>query len=153
MENKSNAFRPAFSRWARHPGGVRHLLVQQRPHRARAVRLVTRSTVNGLGPQADVKYRGPDVGKVVSIKFDPEVSGQIIVRISVDHDTPITGTTYATLGLQGVTGVAYVQLDDTAARTGAGPQAGRPPPRPRRWRASPCGPASSRSWSGAATRC
>jgi len=81
--------------------------------------LVTRSTVNGLGPQADVKYRGLAVGKVESIKFDPEVPGQIIVRISVNQDTPITRTTYATLGFQGVTGIAYVQLDDTAAHAGA----------------------------------
>lgn len=81
--------------------------------------LVTRSTVNGLGPQADVKYRGLDVGKVVSIRFDPSVPGQIIVRISVDKNTPITRTTYATLGFQGVTGIAYVQLDDTAAQEGS----------------------------------
>ncbi len=82
--------------------------------------LITRSTVNGLGPQADVKYRGLDVGKVVSIKFDPQVPGQIIVRISVNQDTPITRTTYATLGFQGVTGIAYVQLDDTAREEGEG---------------------------------
>ncbi|MFJ4293571.1 MlaD family protein [Cupriavidus sp. NPDC089707] len=81
--------------------------------------LVTRSTVNGLGPQADVKYRGLAVGKVESIKFDPQVPGQIIVRINVNQDTPITRTTYATLGFQGVTGIAYVQLDDTAAHAGA----------------------------------
>lgn len=83
--------------------------------------LITRSTVNGLGPQADVKYRGLDVGKVVSIRFDPAVPGQIIVRISVDKDTPITTTTYATLGFQGVTGIAYVQLDDTTAQEGGSP--------------------------------
>lgn len=82
--------------------------------------LITRSTVNGLGPQADVKYRGLDVGKVVSIRFDPAVPGQIIVRISVNQDTPITSTTYATLGFQGVTGIGYVQLDDTTAQEGGG---------------------------------
>lgn len=81
--------------------------------------LITRSTVNGLGPQADVKYRGLAVGKVESIKFDPQVPGQIIVRISVKQDTPITRTTYATLGFQGVTGIAYVQLDDSVTLEGA----------------------------------
>ncbi len=55
---------------------------------------------------------------MVSIKFDPQVPGQIIVRISVNQDTPITRTTYATLGFQGVTGIAYVQLDDTARESG-----------------------------------
>ena len=82
--------------------------------------LITRSTVNGLQPSADVKYRGLDVGKVVSIRFDPQVPGQIIVRISVNQDTPISRTTYATLGFQGVTGIAYVQLDDTAREEGNG---------------------------------
>lgn len=76
--------------------------------------LVTRATVNGLGPQSDVKYRGLSVGKVASIRFDPTVPGQIIVRINVDKNAPITRTTYATLGFQGVTGIAHVQLDDTA---------------------------------------
>ncbi|AOY92068.1 ABC transporter permease [Cupriavidus sp. USMAA2-4] len=126
MENKSNAFLAGVFTLGLAILVVFAIFWFSSDHTVRVpYDLVTRSTVNGLGPQADVKYRGLDVGKVVSIKFDPEVSGQIIVRISVDHDTPITGTTYATLGLQGVTGVAYVQLDDTAARTGAGPQAGR----------------------------
>ncbi len=80
--------------------------------------LVTRSTVNGLQPQADVKYRGLMVGKVEAIRFDPQVPGQIMVRISVNEDAPITRTTYGTLGFQGVTGIAYVQLDDSAPRTG-----------------------------------
>ncbi|MBY4896767.1 MlaD family protein [Cupriavidus sp. AU9028] len=81
--------------------------------------LVTRSTVTGLGPQADVKYRGLTVGRVETIRFDPTLPGQIIVRIMVDKDAPITRTTYATLGFQGVTGIAYIQLDDTAAQDGS----------------------------------
>ncbi|WP_296228488.1 MlaD family protein [Ralstonia sp. UBA689] len=74
--------------------------------------VVTRSTVNGLNPQAAVKYRGLDVGKVDSIRFDEKVPGQIIVRVLVDKDAPITTTTYGRLAYQGVTGLAYVQLDD-----------------------------------------
>ncbi|MGN6261834.1 MAG: MlaD family protein [Ralstonia sp.] len=74
--------------------------------------VVTRSTVNGLNPQASVKYRGLDVGKVDSIRFDDKVPGQIVVRVLVDKDAPITTTTYGRLAYQGVTGLAYVQLDD-----------------------------------------
>ncbi len=74
--------------------------------------VVTRSTVNGLNPQAAVKYRGLDVGKVDTIRFDDKVPGQIIVRVLVDKDAPITTTTYGRLAYQGVTGLAYVQLDD-----------------------------------------
>lgn len=74
--------------------------------------LATTMSVPGLNPQATVRYRGLEVGKVDAIEFDPQVTGRILVRISVDPETPITNTTFATLGYQGVTGIAYVQLDD-----------------------------------------
>jgi phospholipid/cholesterol/gamma-HCH transport system substrate-binding protein len=79
--------------------------------------LVTRASVSGLAVQAAVRYRGLDVGKVEQIRFDPAVPGQILVRIGVDVGTPITASTYATLGYQGVTGLAYVQLDDDGKST------------------------------------
>ena len=47
------------------------------------------------------------------VLFDPEKPGQILIRFSVSKDTPITQSTFATLSYQGVTGLAYVQLDDT----------------------------------------
>lgn len=78
--------------------------------------IATKLSVPGLTPQAAVRYRGLDVGKVESITFDPEVTGQILVHISVRPDTPITQSTFATLGYQGVTGIAYVQLDDDGTR-------------------------------------
>lgn len=74
--------------------------------------IATRLSVPGLNPQAAVRYRGLDVGRVDRIGFDPQVAGQILVDISVKPDTPITRATFATLGYQGVTGLAYVQLDD-----------------------------------------
>jgi phospholipid/cholesterol/gamma-HCH transport system substrate-binding protein len=74
--------------------------------------IATPLSVPGLNPQAAVRYRGLEVGKVDDISFDPQVAGQILVHISVRPDTPITQSTFATLGYQGVTGIAYVQLDD-----------------------------------------
>lgn len=74
--------------------------------------LATTLSVPGLNPQAAVRYRGLEVGKVDAIDFNPAVAGQILVHISVNPDAPVTKTTYATLGYQGVTGIAYVQLDD-----------------------------------------
>ena len=76
--------------------------------------LLTTLSVPGLNPQAAVRYRGLEVGKVDSLGFDPALPGQIMVRLSVDPDTPVTTSTFATLGYQGVTGIAYVQLDDEA---------------------------------------
>ena len=82
----------------------------------RAVRvpydLISRSSVTGLSPDAAVRYRGLDVGKVQSIQFDPNRPGTIRIRILVDRKAPMTRSTYGTLALQGVTGIAFVQLDD-----------------------------------------
>ncbi|HYD81161.1 MAG TPA: MlaD family protein [Paucimonas sp.] len=74
--------------------------------------IATKLSIPGLNPQAAVRYRGLDVGKVDDIVFDPKVPGQILVRMSVKPDTPVTRSTYGTLGYQGVTGIAYVELDD-----------------------------------------
>ena len=73
----------------------------------------TRETVTGLQSQAAVRYRGVDVGKVAAIGFDPKAQGNVLIRLEVDHDAPISKETFATLGFQGVTGLAFVQLDDT----------------------------------------
>jgi phospholipid/cholesterol/gamma-HCH transport system substrate-binding protein len=82
----------------------------------RAVRvpydLIARTNVTGLFSDAAVRYRGLDVGKVQSIKFDRAHPGQILIRILVDTQAPITHSTFGTLGFQGVTGIAFVQLDD-----------------------------------------
>jgi phospholipid/cholesterol/gamma-HCH transport system substrate-binding protein len=78
--------------------------------------LATKLSIPGLNPQAAVRYRGLDVGRVDEISFDPNVPGQILVHISVNPDTPITRSTYGTLGYQGVTGIAYVQLDDDGSQ-------------------------------------
>ncbi|PCE31373.1 MlaD family protein [Burkholderia ubonensis] len=83
----------------------------------RAVRipydLIARTNVTGLFPDAAVRFRGLDVGKVQSIGFDRSRPGQIRIRIMVDKDAPITQSTFGSLGFQGVTGIAFVQLDDT----------------------------------------
>lgn len=74
--------------------------------------LASRFPVTGLNPQAPVRYRGVQVGKVVSIDFDPLDPRAILVKISVRSDTPLTKGTFAQLGSQGVTGLSYVILDD-----------------------------------------
>jgi phospholipid/cholesterol/gamma-HCH transport system substrate-binding protein len=74
--------------------------------------LVTHASVSGLSPQSSVRFRGLEVGKVESIAFDPKVVGQILVRINVQEGTPVSHSTYAELGYQGVTGLAYIELDD-----------------------------------------
>ncbi len=77
-----------------------------------ALEFSTRESVTGLQPQAPVRYRGIAVGKVDAIAFDPKTRGNVLVTLAIDQGTPITKSTYATLGYQGVTGLAYVQIDD-----------------------------------------
>ena len=74
--------------------------------------IATTQSIPGLNPQATVRYRGLEVGKVDEIAFDPKIPGQILIRLAVDPEAPVTRTTFATLGYQGVTGIAFIQLDD-----------------------------------------
>ena len=113
MENKAHALAAgvfvllvgamlvALALWLTRDSGVR-----------RVYEMSTREAVSGLQPQAAVRYRGIDVGKVAQIGFDPQTAGNVLVRIAVDDKAPITKSTFATLGYQGVTGLAFVQLDD-----------------------------------------
>ena len=80
--------------------------------------LIARTNVTGLFTDAAVRYRGLDVGKVQSIKFDHDHPGQILIRILVDRNAPITHSTFGSLGFQGVTGIAFIQLDDTGTDPG-----------------------------------
>lgn len=74
--------------------------------------IATKLSVAGLNLQAAVRYKGIKVGNVTDIDFDDSNPGQILLRIDVLPDTPVTPATFATLGYQGVTGIAYVQLDE-----------------------------------------
>lgn len=68
--------------------------------------------VNGLYPQAAVRFRGVEIGKVEKVFLDPQNPRNVLIRISVDHSIKITKGTFAQLGYQGVTGIAHVLLDD-----------------------------------------
>lgn len=91
--------------------------------------LHTRGNVTGLNAQADVRYRGVEVGKVERIYFDPENPRTILVDISVRSGTPVTRGAYAQLAAQGITGLSYVQLEDdgssAALRDPADPEQAR----------------------------
>lgn len=74
--------------------------------------LVSTGNITGLNPQAQVRFRGMAAGKVTRIRIDPADPRNILVRVSINTDVPVTRGTRATLGYQGVTGLAYVQLTD-----------------------------------------
>ena len=68
--------------------------------------LTSKDGVTGLQPQAAVRYKGVAVGKVTRIGFDPQIPGNVLIRIAVNDQAPITPGTFAVLGYQGVTGLA-----------------------------------------------
>lgn len=78
--------------------------------------LESRYSVAGLNPQAPVRLRGVEVGKVENIGFDQDDPRLILIGIAVKSGTAITRGTIAQIGSQGVTGLSYVMLDDDGAR-------------------------------------
>lgn len=77
--------------------------------------VTTTGDVSGLKPEAPVRYRGVDVGKVAGIQLSADKPGVIEVRIGVDPLTPVTTTTWAQLGYLGVTGITFISLQDRSA--------------------------------------
>ena len=77
--------------------------------------LSTAEVIAGLQPQANVSFRGVPVGKVELIGFDNKVKGNVLVRVSIDRSAPMTRSVFATVASQGVTGLSFIQLDDTGA--------------------------------------
>ncbi|WP_158907461.1 MlaD family protein [Burkholderia sp. L27(2015)] len=114
MENKSHAFWAGLFTISLGLAVVLILFWFNRDHSERVpYDLIATTNVTGLANDASVRYRGLGVGRVESIKFDPTNAGQIIIRVMVNRGTPVTHSTYGSLSFQGVTGIAFVQLDDT----------------------------------------
>lgn len=80
--------------------------------------VVSTFPVNGLTRQAAVRFRGVEIGKVEDISIDPKDSKNILIRVVLDDSVPITRSTFAQLGYQGLTGIAYVVLDDDGSDAG-----------------------------------
>ena len=68
--------------------------------------------VTGLSPEATVKFRGVNVGKVITISLDPSSQTTILIDIEVAKNLKISSGAYAELRRQGLTGLAYIDLND-----------------------------------------
>lgn len=90
--------------------------------------VVSKNGVPGLNLKAAVKLQGVEIGKVETIDFDPAVPRQILVKIRVTDDAPITTATFARLGYQGITGLSFIDLaeDEKLAAAGDGKAARLP---------------------------
>jgi phospholipid/cholesterol/gamma-HCH transport system substrate-binding protein len=67
-------------------------------------------TVSGLTPGSPVRYLGVDVGKVARILIDPQQRNRVLVIADIEATAPIDGRTRASLSLQGITGLLYIDL-------------------------------------------
>lgn len=88
---------------------------------SRAYNIHFTGSVAGLGIGGDVRYRGIKIGSVTDIRIDPEDPSKVLTRVEIAGDTPIRQGDEASLKLQGITGIAYVNID--GARAGAPPLA------------------------------
>lgn len=66
-------------------------------------------SVSGLTTDSAVKFNGVDVGNVTNIALGQDPS-HVIIKISINANTPISLDTRATLISQGLTGLSYIGL-------------------------------------------
>ena len=71
-------------------------------------------SVSGLERGAAVRYLGVRVGRVVDLRIDPRNAGRVEVIAAIDTSAPISPRTIAELDLQGVTGLLYIDLQQSA---------------------------------------
>ena len=73
----------------------------------------TSYSINGLEIGSPVKYKGVPVGKVKKIEVNWEKPSEVLVFVDIDSRLKVDEKIYATLGLQGITGLAYISLEES----------------------------------------
>jgi phospholipid/cholesterol/gamma-HCH transport system substrate-binding protein len=71
-------------------------------------------SVSGLDRGSPVRFLGVDVGRVRRLAIDSSNATRVHVVVEVDKSAPISAATRASLGLQGVTGLLYVNLKEAS---------------------------------------
>lgn len=67
-------------------------------------------SVSGLAQGSPVRYLGVDVGRVENLRVDIDNPGRVKILAEIDSTAPISGATRARLGLLGLTGLLYIDL-------------------------------------------
>lgn len=81
-------------------------------------------SVSGLDPDAPVRYRGVQVGVVRRIALARDDVERVQLTLGLERGTPVKADTVAVLSVQGLTGIAHVEL--AGGSRGAAPLAARP---------------------------
>jgi len=66
--------------------------------------------VAGLDVGSSVLFNGISIGDVRLLQFDSEDPSNVLARLSVNEETPIRVDSEVSLGFQGITGIAYVDI-------------------------------------------
>jgi phospholipid/cholesterol/gamma-HCH transport system substrate-binding protein len=74
-------------------------------------------SVSGLSLDSPVEYNGVNVGAVKSIELNQKNPQLVELLLAIKTATPITQGTSATLNVKGLTGIAYVALQDKGTNT------------------------------------
>ena len=86
--------------------------------------------VTGLSAEGTVKFRGVDIGKVTEISLDPSSQTTVLIKIAVAKNIKLSAEAYAELRRQGITGLAYIDLNDESKNAPALPAGSIIPLRP-----------------------
>jgi phospholipid/cholesterol/gamma-HCH transport system substrate-binding protein len=79
-------------------------------HNYQRYEIYFQGSVTGLNEGQTVRYLGVVVGRVIHILLDSRVGNRVQVIADIDSSAPIDEQTLASLSLQGVTGLLYIDL-------------------------------------------
>ncbi len=92
---------------------------QREKHTYQRYEIYFQGSVSGLTAGSPVRYLGVDVGKVVRLELDPMQRKQVQAIADIESAAPINGHTVASLTLQGLTGLLFIDLDEDTKATGS----------------------------------
>jgi phospholipid/cholesterol/gamma-HCH transport system substrate-binding protein len=78
-------------------------------------RIYFEESVAGLALGSDVRYRGIRTGAVTAISVDATDPSRVAVSVEIDPETEIREGDRASLRLQGITGLAYINIEGARA--------------------------------------
>jgi len=76
----------------------------------RSYEIYFEGSVSGLSQGGQVRYLGVDVGRVKRMTIDRKTASRVKVIVDIDESAPISSATRASLNMQGVTGLLYINL-------------------------------------------